>query len=142
MQDLTSRNPRLETEKLHLQDRDQTEMLNPQDRDETETFHFSTLSRPRQDKTFNLQHQDETETFQKTSRDRDVQDRDYIPVNSARQVKFTERKSSHTGLEITRRPSKAPRKCPVHCKAGELQNAKVRMCESAKLTTYLSLIHI
>jgi len=29
-------------------------------------------------------------------------------TNSARQVQFTERKSSHTGIELTQRPSKAP----------------------------------
>jgi len=35
-------------------------------------------------------------------------------TNSARQVEFTERKSSHTGIELTQRTSKAPKEFPVN----------------------------
>jgi len=36
-----------------------------------------------------------------------------VNTNCARQVEFTQRKSSHTGIEITERSSKALRECPV-----------------------------
>ena len=36
-----------------------------------------------------------------------------VNTNGARQVEFRERKSSHTRIEITERPSKALRECPV-----------------------------
>jgi len=38
---------------------------------------------------------------------------DVVNTNSARQVEFTERKSLHTGIQLTRRSSKVRRECPV-----------------------------
>jgi len=40
-----------------------------------------------------------------------------VNTNSARQVEFSYRKSSHTGVESTHRPSKSRRECPVDYKA-------------------------
>jgi len=39
-----------------------------------------------------------------------------VNTNSARRVEFTERKSSHTGIELEQRPSQAPKECSVDYK--------------------------